>query len=367
MIATLAFFMLQSVPIRISGDDLSDLTFLDAQIGTRRIAELGEATHGGAEFYKLKLRIVRYLHERRGFNILAIESGMLETGLAALRRAELTDREFMTTTVSGGMNWREMLPLFAYIKSRPQLRVIGVDPQFSATEVLDYTHDLLKPYRPKLAAQVRQRLGEPYQFMAKTGDPTEFRTARDDYLRWLKALEGHVGALRWKPEHKAGFAVLTQGLSGLRRYWDYEPTTPVIDRFALRDQIMADHLLAQVGKEKVIVWAHNGHIGNGIGYRVMGDHVRAARDKDVFSLGIFARSGEWREHWSNQTKPWDAAPDGLESRFPKRYDASFLPTSVFTDAVSAYEPENGGRISFVPKDRFDGLVVVDRLSPTNRP
>jgi len=220
MILALTLLGLQASPIQISGDDFGDLRTIDALIGSRTIVELGEATHGGAEFYRLKLRLVKYLHEKRGFNVLAIEAGMIETGLAALRRDELSARDFMISTVSGGMRWREMVPLFDYIKSRPQLRLIGIDPQFSATEVLEFSHDAVAPYRPKLAAQIRQRLGEPYQYQAlRTSDAAGYARAETAYVAWLEATQAHLEQIRAQREDSPRLTILKQGLIGLRDYW----------------------------------------------------------------------------------------------------------------------------------------------------
>lgn len=363
----IALLLAAATPIQLVGEDYQDLAPLGSAIGKRTIVELGEATHGAAEFYQLKLRLVRYLHEKRGFNVLAIEAGMMETGMAALRRNELTDREWMVTTMSGGMRWREMLPLFAYLKSRPKLRVIGIDPQFSATEVLDYTHDAVAPYRPKLAAQIRQRLGEPYQYQAlHSTDAAAYAQAEADYVRWLDAVQAQLEKIRPELADASKFAILRRGFAGLRDYYQGAAGQTQIQRFQARDRVMAENLLAQIDKDRVIVWAHNGHIGRGIGFKVVGDHLRQARPKDVFGLGLFGRTGEWREHWSGQTKPWEFAPDGIENRFPSG-QSWFSTTTAMTKMITAYEPENGGRVAFDPNQRFDGLIVVDKLTPTNRP
>lgn len=368
MILVTCLLLLQSSPILISGDSFSDLTPLVRAIGSRTIVEIGEATHGGAEFYRLKLRLVKYLHEKQGFNILAIEAGMIETGLGALRRNEMSAREFMMSTVSGGMRWREMEPLFAYIQSRPKLRVIGIDPQFSATEVLEFAHDAVAPYRPKLAAQIQQRLGEPYQYQAlATTDPAAYAKAESSYLQWLEATHAHLDRIQTKPEDARALAILRQGFAGLGIYWKGASTQTQAQRFELRDRTMADHVLAQAARDKVMIWAHNGHIGRGIGYQVMGDHLRRLRPGGVYGLGLFAKSGEWREHWTGQVKPWATATDGIESQSASATGAWFSPTKLFDQTATAFEPENGGLVRFQPNRRFDGVMVVDRLSPTTAP
>src|SRR5688572_24893569 len=55
-----------------------ELRFLDA-VSDHSIVGLGEATHGSAEFFKAKHRILKYLVENHGFKIFAIEADFGES------------------------------------------------------------------------------------------------------------------------------------------------------------------------------------------------------------------------------------------------------------------------------------------------
>ena len=50
-----------------------DLDPLLERIGRSRVVLLGEATHGTAEFYRMRARITRELITKRGFTIVVIE------------------------------------------------------------------------------------------------------------------------------------------------------------------------------------------------------------------------------------------------------------------------------------------------------
>ena len=55
-----------------------DLAPFGAALGDRRIVLLTEPTHGDGATFLLKTRLVKYLHEVKGFDVLFIESGLYD-------------------------------------------------------------------------------------------------------------------------------------------------------------------------------------------------------------------------------------------------------------------------------------------------
>lgn len=69
-----------AVPIKsLAPDaDLKDLVPLNNIIGNASILALGENSHGSSTIYKLKLRMIKYMVEKKGFSIFALEAPAVE-------------------------------------------------------------------------------------------------------------------------------------------------------------------------------------------------------------------------------------------------------------------------------------------------
>lgn len=350
-------------PIRISSDGYRDLEPIRQFVKGAQVVQLGEATHGGAQFYTLKTRLARFLHEKCGFDLLVLESGLLETGLAMAKRQEMAPKQLMESTVFANFRWQESLPLFDYLKTRPKLGAVGIDPQFSSDEVLTLVRSAVAPFDAELSGEIEKRLGEGYGFMGLTAKPDEFKAKRDAYLKWLSNAIDRLQARQDKGrriDQRLDF--LIRAFKDLRTYWNYEPETPATDRFLLRDRLMAANTVRQIETRKAIVWAHNGHIGKGLGYKVLGDYLKESLGAKTVSIGLFARRGEWYRHWQRDKQPWAADPNGFEAAFKPTEGAWFQTTQGMDQTVKAYEPENGGVLEFVPSQRFDAVIVLDALS-----
>lgn len=124
--AWLARHAVQIRTIDPEDEDFSDLQALKQAIGDARVVALGEQSHGDGACFVAKHRLIRFLHQEMGFDVLAWESGMFDCRLmeAALRAGE-----------RGSSAWEH-----------------GIFPIFGAsghiTPVLDYarsTHGALRP------------------------------------------------------------------------------------------------------------------------------------------------------------------------------------------------------------------------------
>ncbi len=129
------------IPIRSvdPGDtDFADLQALGRAIGDARIVQLGEMSHFAATDFLAKARIIAYLHQELGFDVLLFESGMadgrrvdeaLVSGEPAKKAAPLGVFPLWSRTAEG-------LRVFEYAAqtkgTNRQLEIGGFDSQCSA-------------------------------------------------------------------------------------------------------------------------------------------------------------------------------------------------------------------------------------------
>lgn len=99
-----AYTLNNAVPIlTISPDstDFDDLSSIDNSIGNAKIVMFGEQDHGDAATFLAKTRLLKYLHEKKGFNVLALESDFfgLNDGWESLDKNELQIDSFLRNNI----------------------------------------------------------------------------------------------------------------------------------------------------------------------------------------------------------------------------------------------------------------------------
>ena len=98
-------------------DDFTDLRAFGAALGDKSIVFLDELTHGEKEVFALKSRIVQYLHQHKGFEVLILESGMYD-----VERIWQNDKQAIKEQAPGNIFYmyardQSMATLFDYIDS----------------------------------------------------------------------------------------------------------------------------------------------------------------------------------------------------------------------------------------------------------
>lgn len=124
-------------PIRsLYSDDFSDLQFLKPLLAGKRVVQLGESGHGVGEFSLAKVRLIKFLHQQMGYDVIAFESSLPQCYLADQAIGAALPIEVMKRCIFRVWHSSETLPLFDYLdasrKRGKRLSLAGFDTQDSS-------------------------------------------------------------------------------------------------------------------------------------------------------------------------------------------------------------------------------------------
>lgn len=304
-----------------AGRGFADLGAVDAIVGDARLVGLGEATHGTREFFQIKHRLIEYLVVKKGFRAVAFEAGRAEarrvneyvlggrgTAAAALRglRYWTWDTEEITSLVE----W--MRTYNADPRHAAKVQFLGVD--------MDFT--------PLAARNVRAYLERVDPAFLRARPPTlELFEADDAAERWVALSAEARAALRVAAEATVARlderrALYARGLGPARFREARDDARSVAqwavvhagDRaagdfgFSQRDVAMAENLdraLAEGGpREKIVLWAHNGHVGFALPPLVsMGELLRKEHGAGYVAVGLLFGRGKFRALGAPRSAP----------------------------------------------------------------
>jgi len=307
---TIAWLDKNSVEIESLESDapFDDLMPLKEVLQKKRIVQLGEPSHGDGTCFEAKVRLVKFLHEAMGFDVIAWEAGMYECEHANALLAEGKVREAMFASVPGVWRVQEVRPLFEYMaetaKTDRPLRLTGFDVQATGGGALELASTLDEAGRP-LCDEVVNGIWN--------GKANELRKSIGELC---KLLEGREGELRKQaanakldPREVRQLGLLARSLANLR-LWAQASADGNQGKEAInaRDARMADNLRWLIDDrykgKKIITWAATFHLMHGSKsiredkkqpYKTivpMGEVIHKAYGKDCYTVGFAVHRGQ---------------------------------------------------------------------------
>jgi erythromycin esterase len=376
-----------------SSDEFADLERMRPLIGNARIVLLGEQTHGDGNAFTTKIRIVRFLHERMGFDVLAMESGTYDAarvwadtkgigGTPVAARGSIF-RMYATT--------REMQPLFSYLDSMRSegrtLDLVGFDSQHtgvrSRTRLTGELREQLIAASPDVVNGPQwnrfDSLSRALFRLERTPPTTEVQADFFTELAKLRSALAALPATGTAVLDRPGFWIRILGSieSQALRYWKR-----VSNDASTRDNAMAENinflLATPFAGRKMIVWGHNGHLSRGLvegasSFTSMGNVLARTHGAEMFGIGISAARGKYENYVDGViTDVPPPPPQSLESLWaqtsvevglvPMRgsgTDAEWL-RHPFSARMGDYE-----NTTLVWPDQFDAMLLFREVTPTS--
>ena len=366
-------------PIRsLFSDDFADLAFVAPILQGKRVVQLGESSHGVAEFTWMKVRLVKYLHERLGFDVIAFESSLSGCDVADSKIGSQAPREVMRDCLFGVWFTSEVLPLFEYLEAQRKaghpLYLAGFDTQNSGARAA-VTQRLVRfatMVDAALAATILEDEGN-LRWPIEAKDSTRMGAS---YSELAERLSKRRDELVKRGADPAQLDMTIQEARSRTRFVQQLSRKPE-EGYPIRDEGMADNLDFLLDRKfagrKVITWAHNLHLAKDprpyAGWRTMGTSVAKRRGAQVYTIGLYMGRGVAAE---NDRTPYDIAPPppgSLEAVLASAgWKMSF--TDLSHDPVPSWANEvilsrDWGKYpaKIVPARAYDGLIYIDTVTP----
>lgn len=308
-------------------DELIDL------VGDARFVLLGEASHGTHEFYAARARITRRLIEDKGFHAVAVEADWPDAyrvnrwvrgrGAPAEAADEAIDALAGFARFPTWM-WRnaDVLDFVGWLREHndplpPDRRAgfYGLD-LYSMYASIDAVLDYVARADPDLAREARRRYA-CFESFGESGEAYAFLTATDQLESCEQQAIEQLIELRRRPTPVRG--TLGPDDDEDEHFHAVQNAQVVIDAeryyramyrgrassWNLRDRHMADtldalavHLDRRAGRSRLIVWAHNSHIGDAsatemgaAGELNIGQLMRERHGRDAVLVGFTTYDG----------------------------------------------------------------------------
>ncbi|HYE62513.1 MAG TPA: erythromycin esterase family protein [Phycisphaerales bacterium] len=345
--AKVAFLKEAAVPIRTiepADEDFADLEPLIPLIGNARVVLLGEQTHGDGACFLAKSRLIKFLHQKMGFDVLAFESGMfdmawVDEGMRNNAPLSEAHQRGLFGIWAASEQCRELLE---YVRDsnrteRP-VELAGFDSQFSSHNARDDFPRAVEVFFRKAGPDIL---------------PTEQRDAVKNLSKWLaeydegptsrpteqmKAVEGVIKTLDEKREiltrvhAPRDIDFMRRCLKNQLAFTEQLRIQRVRSRDAgnIRDAAMGENLAWLADDyykgRKVIVWAASYHNiydapkaalnGNAEFYDktiTMGHTARKQLGDAMYSVMFLAHHGKIGRPWSGSNPIQKAPADTLDA------------------------------------------------------
>lgn len=397
------------IPLKTTkaGNGFEDLDKLQEILKDKKIVAMGEATHGTKEFFEMKHRMFEFLVEKMGYRLFAIEAEF--GGAQDVNDYILYGKGNAEDAIKSMKFWtwstEEVVDMVEWMRNynenpehKTKIKFYGFDMQSgdkNSARVLEYIkkvdNNKLSEFKGKLS-DVNDNLysldKEKLENIKKGTEQLKniFEEKKQDYVNKSSISE---------------YEKVLQDLNVINQCVEYVIITKTEGwgkASNTRDHYMAQNAKwildyeKQFGNDKIMLWAHNGHITKKISnYKSMGQNLKEMFNDEYYAIGFDFYQGSFRAipcDSRGQTIGSGLAKFNISSSDSNSFAYSFEKTGVplsFIDFKSASKDTNvsawlsqkqlihsigaiyNGRpnqwmLPEVPIESYDGLIFVKKTT-----
>ncbi|UCH97757.1 MAG: erythromycin esterase family protein [Candidatus Aminicenantes bacterium] len=391
-------------------EDFSDLAPLVKVLGSVRIVQLGENTHGDGTAFLAKGRLIRFLHQVMGFDVLAWEAGFFDCRLldAALRSNIPIHEVAQKALYQVWSQSAEVMPVMEYARSTQKtplpMTIAGFDCRVSTRAARENSFPgFIFSFFDKLDPNIlSQKDREDFRTMSIRLVPVDYykypekRHFNQEVARRLvKVLDrdktrmlSYASAREIEYVRQSLVSFLNMARA-LQESGSPPKDNQIKDRYS-RDTAMAENILwlcrTYFPDRKIIIWAHNYHIMKDLAFvglypgqyerfkklKNVGPHGRFLNRQmgdRVYTIGITGYQGSWGYVGEESNSLAAPEPGSLGDLFHQvNQPFCFLDFRGLSPSHWLRQPLSG-RFSFWESQKaywtqlYDGVLFIDTMSP----